>query len=213
MTQNNYLYSDNNDNSFGTPNSPGGTITITSTNTSGSSYHNHPVSTSTDTTSIFSRDYERENWVKAQQQQEHFITQVKDTNQASVLASDADVMKLVARGKLAKHPKIAEKCAKINAAVEEIKLLRFFERERNKTETTRLQPRKEANSNGMMMDDTSSGSYYADLGMKCEVDLQREKEAKSKAFQMISNGRYQLDPHQGILQSSKKGGANSQGIV
>ena len=106
---------------------------------------------------------------------------------ASVLTSDHLARKHELKQTFA-SPEVASKTAAVNAAVKELKELRRHQVSMKKTETTR--EKKELTPEDIRDPETVPG-------MKCKSDVEMEEEAKTKAFQMISNGQYQYDQRAG----------------
>lgn len=137
------------------------------------------------------KDIEREDYARsrAQRLQEGWATSgdFAEAEGASVLTSDHMVRKHELKQTFA-SPEVTAKTAAVNAAVMEIKELRKHQVSMKKTETTR--EKKELTPEDVRDPETVPG-------MKCKVDIEMEEEAKTKAFQMISNGQYQYDQRAG----------------
>lgn len=102
------------------------------------------------------------------------------SGQASVLSSNILKNKWERKGKF-DDPEVSAKTSAVNRAVQAIQVMKNHENSVAKTETTR--GKKELTPEDIRDPETVPG-------MKCQVDLQREDEAKKKAFEMITTGNY-----------------------
>lgn len=107
---------------------------------------------------------------------------------ASVLTSDRMARKQD-RKQTYKDPEVAAKTAAVNRAVNELQTLRKYKRSVQQTETTR--PKKGTTPEDVRDPETISG-------MKCKADIETEEKAKTKAFQMISFGKFKYDRNAGL---------------
>lgn len=143
------------------------------------------------------KDIEREDHarIRAMRLQESMIENgaIGRAEGASVLSSEALAYKHE-RKRTFDDPEVAAKTAAVNRAVQEIKILKGHQQSVAKTETTR--PKKELTPEDVRDPETIPG-------MKCKVDIDKEEEAKKKAFEMITTGNYQYDSKGGIAVWSK----------
>lgn len=138
------------------------------------------------------KDIEREDYARTRALKLHSaLAQNDDTPEApgaSVLASTYMARKHEAK-RTFDDPEVSAKTAAVNAAVRDLKELKAHQEEMRMTQTTR--PKKELTPEDVRDPDTVPG-------MKCKMDVEKEEEAKVKAFQMISNGKYQFDENAGL---------------
>lgn len=133
------------------------------------------------------------------------------TKNLSVLATDKAARKVARKQTMIRQPEVQAKSAAVNSAVVALQKLKRDKKAVAKTQTTR--PKKELTPEDVRDPETIPG-------MKSKVDVSKEEEAKTKAFQMISNGEYRFDPRAMIASwtgsgraITKKDKANVQEIV
>ena len=107
------------------------------------------------------------------------------TKNLSVLATDKAARKVARKQTMIRQPEVQAKSAAVNSAVVAIQKLRRDKKAVAKTETTRT--KKELTPEDVRDPESIPG-------MKSKTAVSQEEEAKTKAFQMISNGEYKFDP-------------------
>lgn len=148
------------------------------------------------------QDIERENYARhrAMQMQESLVNSgsMAEAEETSVLATGKAASKLKRRHTMMKQPEVKAKSAAVNTAVKMLQKLRIDKKKRDMTETTRK--KKELTPEDVRDPETIPG-------MRSKVDAEKEEEAKTKAFQMISNGEYRFDVNNTVAYFSDSGRA------